>query len=131
MVFGVKAVKSEDKWVVEDFAQEMYDKSKEMTLMPWVYNYAFAKDMVVFNYEPLAPPIYRLGMIFLLVNYFFGWTVFLFLAIIFFLFKLFWLDKFYYYMILLGLKKKGHNVSLQYVKEGDVARAGWFKDGAN
>lgn len=132
MVFGIKSNHYDSVKSVQYFALDMTAKAKEMQLMPWEYDYALDRGSVVFSFIPLAPPVYKLSYVFLALAFIFNLTFMYFVSALFFGFKIFWTDKFYFYMIKLGLKKKGVDTSqLEFMSESDIALLGWFNRGTN
>lgn len=121
MSFGVRLKDVEDLGVVE-YLEGLKPRSGGVGFNP--FNILFSKynGLFVFSFKPIFPPVWK--FLFLISAGLFviwGWSNWLLLPVLGGLLTfLFWWDRFYYFMMVLGLRKKGFVDVIEFVSASDV-----------
>lgn len=113
-----------DKEKTRKYLSSLKSKTDKLMINPWNVSYRQVdKDFYIFDFEPKAPKIYLLGLIFLIVAVVFrggGWW----LSVPLFIMSssIFWMPRYYYFMMLLGMRKQGMKGSTRYVDSFEVVK---------
>ena len=121
MVFGVRLKDVEALGVVE-YLEGLKPRSGGVGFNPFNILFKRYDNLFVFSFTPIFPPVWKfLFLISVGLFVIWGWSNWLLLPLLGGLFTfVFWSDRFYFLMMVLGLRKKGFSGVIEFVSASDV-----------
>lgn len=128
MPFGVFIQDTEYKEELKSYFIKLVLKQKELMFNPWDFSYKrFDDDLFLFHFEPKAPRIYLIGIGGVLSLFLFkGLTWWMIAPVLISLMGVFWLDRFYFLMMKIGLFKLGLKKGFVFLSSKNVVMR-WFE----
>lgn len=123
VVLGISIKNNKD--LVKEYLEGFKQRQEEMQFNPFNVSFKLVgKDLYAFSFDTIFPKVYWVAIPMLISIFIFKGLSWLMLVGLLFAFPIvFDLPKFYYFMIVLGLKKK-HKIkgSVSYVKSSELVR---------